>query len=111
MQPRESWPVTAWTWRADRSVETARLELTTGRAAPGVEIELKAGVPGAAFQVLWDGESLGCFPWDPVSTLGLTVDVDSAAGLHLLELRVLARSAGRAQASPGAVRLLDPETP
>jgi hypothetical protein len=112
--PRESWPATAWDWRSAPGgrgfADTARLEIVTGRSAPGAAIGVRAGASGAVLQVLWDGASLGCFPWEP-GVGGLTVDAPSEAGLHLLEVRVLGRDPGGDVVSPGAVRLLGPEGP
>ena len=96
---RRGWERLEW-----RLVENRffRLEMETSEAADGLLLEWEL-IPerGSAVAVLLDGRVVDAFAMRPQREI-LAVDVEIEAGLHVLEVRVLAGST----TTPGRVRLV-----
>jgi hypothetical protein len=94
---RREWSAAEWRWRGYR----ATLPMLVEADAAGLVLALnKVPAAGAVIEVLWDGKSAALQPARADGDLELRFPV--AAGLHLLELRMLAGQ----QLFPGRVRLL-----
>ena len=94
---RDEWPATAWRF----SGANARLEALLAQSTRGGRLVLDV-VParGGVIEVSWDGAVVQTFAVSP-SVNAVEVPIESAAGLHLLDVRTLAGE----RVAPGEFRL------
>lgn len=93
---RREWSAAEWRWRGRR----ATLPMLAAADADGLVVALnRVAAAGAVIEIQWDGRAVAL---RPVTADGdLELDFELGAGLHLLEVRMVAGE----QLFPGSVRL------